>query len=122
MYIQTEESPEGAKYPYKDRLNLDLHYEVRNERKRLNINNHTLNIVIENYPLIGRKIRKEETGVVYNIEQANKHWYCGWYIGLLIECDGSHAFIWYENIDCWNDIVVNSIEKNKTKYTLIEEK
>lgn len=121
MYIQTEESPEGAKYPYNDRLNNDLYHEVRKERERRGIPNNSLNIVIRDYPLVGKKIRNNETGKIYNIEQANKHWYCGWYVGLLIEQNGSHGFIWYENIDCWNDIVVDSIKKNKTKYILLEE-
>jgi hypothetical protein len=121
MYIQTEHSEEGSKFPSEDSFNHDLYYEVRNERKRLNIDNHSLNIVLEDYPLVGRKIKNNETGKIYNIEQANRHWHGGWYIGLLIEQNKSHAFIWFENIDCWNNIVVNSIEKNKTKYTLLEE-
>ena len=122
MYIQTETSPEGRDFPYTDRLDNDLYYEVRNERKRLGIPNHSLNIVIEDYPLVGKRIRNNETNKIYNIEQANKQWYVGWYIGLLIEQNGSHGFIWYENIDCWNDIMVSSIKKNKRQYTILEEK
>ena len=121
MYIQTETSPEGSNFPYKDSLNLDLYYEVRNERKRLGIPNHSTNIVLEAHPLVGKRIQNNETNKIYNIQQANKHWYTGWYIGLLIECNGSHAFIWHENIDCWNDIVVDSIEENKTRYTVLED-
>ena len=120
MYIQTETSPEGSNFPYMDSLNNDLYYEVRKERERLGMPNDSLNIVLDDYPLVGKRIRNNETDKIYVIEQANKHWYVGWYIGLLIEQNGSHAFIWYENIDCWNDIVVDSIEKNKTKYTVLE--
>ena len=121
MYILTECSPEGSNFPYKDSLNLDLYREVRKERKRLGLPNINHNIVLENSPLVGKKIKKIETNKIYNIEQVNQQWYAGWYIGLLIENNDSHGFIWVENIDCWNDIVVDSIEENKTKYTILED-
>ena len=120
MYVLTESSPEGSNFPYKDTLNLDLYREVRNERKRLGTPNHSHNIVLEDHPLVGKRIQNNKTGKIYNIQQANKQWYAEWYIGLLIEQNESMAFIWHENIDCWNDIVVDSIEKNKTKYTVLE--
>ena len=119
MYILTESSPEGTRFPYKDKLNLDLYRQVRKERERLGIPNQNHNIVLEDHPLIGKKIKKTETGKIYNIEQVNQQWYAGWYIGLLIECNGSHGFLLNENIDCWNDIVVDSIKENKTKYTIL---
>ena len=121
MYVLTESSPEGSNFPYKDSLNLDLYNAIRNERKRLGIPKHSHNIILEDHPLVGKKIKKIETNKIYNIEQVNQQWYAGWYIGLLIEHNGSHGFIWYENIDCWNDIVVDSIEENKTKYIVLED-
>ena len=121
MYIQTEQSPEGSKFPSVDHLNHDLYYEIIKERKRLGMENANDNIVIEDHPLVGKKIVDTTTEKEYNVEQVNKQWYGGWYIGLLIECNGSHGFIWYENVDCWNDSVTDSIKKNKIIYTVLED-
>jgi len=50
------------------------------------------------HPLVGGHVVKVRTGEVYNVQSAHLHWYMGWYTVLLIEKNGSHGLLFWENI------------------------
>ena len=96
------------------------HYmKVVKERSRLGKSeaDSKLRNQIIDYPLVGTQITNSK-GKTYIVEQANKQWYNGYYIGILIQCNGSHAFIDIENINCEDEIVLQHIAKNKKEFNL----
>ena len=87
----------------------------------------------------GKKLRNTETNEIRYIQSVHKHWYHGWYIMIMIYklydtdnemfitdvVDGknyerSHSNLFWENISCDNEVIVNSILENKTLWTIIE--
>ena len=55
------------------------------------------NHIIVNHPLLGKKVQSgREIGV---IEQVNLQHWMGWYYALLINYNGSHAFVLYKNVN-----------------------
>lgn len=95
---------------------------------------------IFNHELENKKIKNIENGEEYTIQSIHKHWYHGWYYMILVYIlcetksdllkteiiDGksysrSHAPIFWENISCINEVILESIAENRTKYILINE-
>lgn len=90
---------------------------------------------IFNHELENRKIKNIENGKEYIIQSVHKHWYHGWYYMILAYSlcetkselltteiiDGksysrSHITIFWENISCINEVILESITENRTKY------
>ena len=74
---------------------------------------------IANHPLIGRKL--DRGGKIYTIEGVNKHWMWGHYLGLLLNNgNDSHVFIFWENINCGDELVLQQIGESRQAYKLID--
>lgn len=124
-------------------FNEKLYLKVLKERDRLGLPSfddiYPESGRIFNHELENRKIKNVETGQEYTIQSVHKHWYHGWYYMVLAyslcetksellrtdTIDGkdytrSHAPIFWENISCINDSILESIAENRTEYILIE--
>ena len=117
-----------------------LYMKVRKARKEKNLpmfnDYYPENGRILNHELENKKIFNTETNTEYIIQSVHKHWYRGWYYVLLVyrlyetnklmatdEIDGklygrSHCTLSWENISCVNDIVIDSIHKNRILYKI----
>ena len=104
-----------------EKYDLNHYYEIIKARKAMGYEKVDTNIEVKDYFLLGKKMKNTETGNIYNIEKVRKQWYGGWYILLLIECNKSHTTVFWENINCIHDTICDSIERNKTKYLLLED-
>lgn len=102
------------------RFNLNHYMNVRAAREAYNLPTNT-NQKLNNHPLVGRKLQKYN-GDIYNIEGVYKHWYQGWYICLLIEHNKSHVQCFWEDICCYNEIILRGIDDDRQRFTLIGEK
>lgn len=74
--------------------------------------------------LYGRKLRKKETGKVYNIdrilvEQWTLEGGTGWWIKLLVEHDQSHALLYWQNINCTEPFVRKTCVRTQELWELI---
>ena len=96
------------------------HYErVRRERTKVGLPvGSPKNGLIEDHPLKGKKIipsHREEIGIIQNVY---KHWYHGYYLMLLVNYNGSHGNVWWENINCENEIILDSIAESRRDFRL----
>jgi hypothetical protein len=71
------------------------------------------------HKLVGKKI-KDEKGTVHTVKQAIKKWYGGYYIVLFLQSDHSSIINW-QNINCICDTILESIESNNGRFTLVED-
>jgi hypothetical protein len=70
------------------------------------------------HPLLGKRIKSRKTGEEYVIEAVYKHFDYGFYWTILIRREGtqSHGTLWWENITCKYDLIVNDIEENRNEF------
>ena len=124
-------------------FNEKLYLKVLKERDRLGLPSfddiYPESGRIFNHELENRKIKNVENGKDYTIHSVHKHWYHGWYYMVLAyslcetksevlrtdTIDGkdyarSHAPIFWENISCINDSILESIAENRTEFILVE--
>lgn len=122
-------------------FNENLYLKIRNERKRLGLplfeDIYPENGRIFNHELEGKKLLKNKK-TEYTIQSVHKHWHHGWYYILLVyrlcesHCEElttdiignktygrSHGVVYWENISCVNDVIVNGITEDRKKYKLI---
>jgi len=78
-------------------------------------------ILVVESDLYQKKLRNKATGKVYEIEKVlaqkwklNNH--TGWLLALLIEINGSHGFIYWQNINCTEPYVRAACERNANAY------
>jgi len=74
------------------------------------------NVEIKDHPLIGTKLVYEDK--IYLVEKVNKQWYNGYYLGFLLQRNGSHLFTPFENINCENECIIKQIDQARIKYSL----
>lgn len=84
----------------------DIHHyiKVRTARKKLGLYVADLNITQKDHELVGKKIKNIENNDIGIIEKVNKQWHLGWYLAVLANFNGSHALIFWENINCSGDM------------------
>lgn len=94
------------------RIDLSHCYEVWKARKARGMSvKEVEKQPLPDYPLIGRTLRSREDGDEYLVESASKQWWGGWYIVLLIQCNGSHAVRYWENINCYTPTILKAMEE-----------
>ena len=104
------------------RYDLDHAYKVwkaRRDSKNFPNPSEQRNENLINHELVGRKIKHIPTGNVYVIEKVHKQWYAGWSISILVQRNGSHKSIFWENINSFHEITLNQIKEAKESYELI---
>lgn len=74
---------------------------------------------IEGHELIGMKIEDKTNGRVGVIEKVSAQWFIGRFLGVLVNFNGSHAYIFWQNIDCEESDIVAKIDASHEKYRLI---
>ena len=98
------------------------HYmEVVKQRKWLGlgeVDSKKRNVELKNHPLVGTKIKSKWSGKKYTVEKVNKQWFNGFYLGMLLENNGSHVFAYFENINCEDETVLENIEKTKKEFDI----
>lgn len=81
-----------------------------------------------NHPLIGRKIFNKDRepisdndkyGNIGIIEQVLLDWFNGYYISILVSYNGSHGLNSWINVNCEDDIIIESIPENHKKLEYI---
>ena len=97
-----------------DRFNTDHYMKVRKERARLGLKLFE-NTEIDGHHLVGKKIKSEYSGEIGFVESVYKCWHEGYYISLMLNFSGSHAFVPYEKVT--NEIgdmeeIINSFESD----------
>ena len=123
-------------------FNIDHYMKVRKERQKRGLpmfeDLYPDNGRIFDHELEGKKIIRVSDNKEYTIQSVHKHWYEGWYIMILAYSlsettselltkeiiDGkryghSHTTLFWENISCHYDIILEGIEENKLKYKLV---
>lgn len=80
------------------------------------------NIILEYHPLKRKKIKNRITGEMYSIEKVVKQFYNGWYITLLLERNGSHDQLIWENLTSKEDWISEEILENQEMYEIILKK
>lgn len=121
------------------RENFDLSHYLKVKNYRENHGLKTLddynpnNGLIENHPLKGTTFWDKKDNRLVHVQNVYKHWHMGYYIVLLTytwsetynklaykyNMYKSHGNIFWENISCHDDIIVNDINKNKKRYIKI---
>ena len=75
---------------------------------------------IDGHPFFGKKVRKISNGKIYVVDSVNIHWYNGYYYVATIRDDNnSHGVVFFENINCEEDIIIKRIEDFKEKYEIL---
>jgi len=104
-----------------EKFNHDHYRRVREARNDTNLPVGKLNIPLKNHQFVDRKLYDKEENEVYTIESVHKHWYSGWYIVLLIvDCAGSSCLLFWENINCMEELIINGILENNKRYSFID--
>jgi hypothetical protein len=100
-------------------FNMDHYIKVRRARQKAGLPVAELSEKVT-HPLVGKKLRNLESGKVYNVEKVFKEFYLGWFYKAVIECDGSHGVIFFENITCGAEEVLNQIEAFPIRFEVVE--
>lgn len=91
-------------------VNLELAYEVYKCHPRMKKENlHNIDLI--DHELVGKKLVRYSDGNEYNVESVHKQWYAGWYIAILLERNKSHHLVFWENINCIEETILQSIEE-----------
>ena len=95
-------------------VNFSHYQRVRNARRELGLgefDKSVSNRAIDDHSYIGKEIFHRKRGVWYLIEGVNLQWYGGFYYGMLIQHNGSHAFKYFENVNSINRVVREAVQK-----------
>jgi hypothetical protein len=76
------------------------------------------------HPLHDIELKNKKTGKIYEIDAVYKQHHRGYYISLAIREKGtkSHGIRFWENINCHDTLILNSIKENKNDYITINKK
>ena len=77
-------------------------------------------VTLKHHPLLGKAVLKLSDMKEGFIESVIKQWYHGWYILLVINYNGSHGAILWDNLSCNDPIIKNEIDDSKLKYQIKE--
>ena len=101
-------------------INIKHCEEVRKKRRELGLPVPDWNAELPDHKLLNRKLYKKKDRL-YTIVKVAKHWYSGWYIVLLLvnDEDSSHLIFW-ENINCEDDLILSQIAEIRQDYFLKE--
>lgn len=110
-----KKNPDGLDY-----FDIDHYRVIRKTRKRKSLPVEELNIPLLDYNLIGHRLKSKKNGKIYLVEKANKQWYAGFYIGILLNHNGSHKFVYCENINSIADTIMSSCNNFWNEYMLME--
>ena len=94
---------------------------VVRERKRLGLgesDSKQRNVELPHHPLIGTTIKSHWTHKEYTVKGVNKQWFNGFYLGMLLEHNGSHVFRYFENINCEDETVLEDIKATTNEFNL----
>lgn len=105
-----------------ERYNSSLLMDVLRARTLRGLKTISHTIQLNDHPLLGKHLLRKSDGKVFVVEKAMRQWWWGWYVSLLIQCDGSHGqAVWWENISCAEDSSqVEWVQKNNADYEMIE--
>jgi hypothetical protein len=78
------------------------------------------NIVLPSHPLVGKTLIEKKTGFIYIIEQVNLQFYGGWAYHVLINHNGSHAFLHWENLSSICETILEGIAETQDRYQVVE--
>jgi hypothetical protein len=76
-------------------------------------------ISLPSHSLLGRVFKNKETGKEYVVEKVCLQFYGGWYMALLLNNKGSHAFMYYQNRSCMASEIKKSCDKFEEDFDLI---
>lgn len=74
---------------------------------------------LSNHPLKGQKLLNYSNGKTYDIVDVYREWHCGWFVKLLIEHNESHAVIYWENINCFDDYIIETIKNHRKECEIL---
>jgi len=96
------------------KFNMDHFIKVLNEKEKLGIFFYR-DKEIKDHHLLGRKcICLDSEKEYYIVDKVCKMWHLGYYVTLLLVDDNrSHRVVEWENINCHEKIILDSIEDNK---------
>jgi len=101
------------------KFHTDHYLKVRGAREKRGLPIKTKEEILD-HPLINKQIYNFEEKKVFVIKSAWKHWYLGWYVTLLADNDvGSTFVIWWNNINCHEPIIIEDIELNQKRWSLL---
>lgn len=104
-------------------FNHDLYRAIREARKVAGLEVASLNIKQEDHPLIGKKLYSREAYKEYTVVSVHNHWYNGWYEVLLLEDNKqSSRLVMWTNFSCREEIILKSIDENRSELFYIDEK
>jgi hypothetical protein len=103
-------------YEVRETKNFDHYMKVYRLRRTKETENHAIE-----HPLLGQSLIDSQSGKLYLIEKVVKHWLWGWYIALLIQNNGSHCLVRWENISSGDDLIIDGIEQNRKRYSLVKD-
>jgi hypothetical protein len=116
-YVIIEEDEEGGRFYY----NRGHEFEVWKARKARGMNISRRESLLD-HPLIGINFKNKRTEKFYKIEKVYKYWHMGWYISILfVDSKGSHGTAEIENINCFCDIILEHIKRNKDEFEFLYE-
>lgn len=74
------------------------------------------------HPLLGMRLRDTESGKTYVVDTVSNCWYDGFYTQMAIreEGTGSHALIFWQNINSEAESIVDGVERAQERYEIIE--
>lgn len=91
------------------------HYMKVNALRKESESIHSFEI---DHELVGKFLYDLENQRLYKVVRVKRQWWWGWYISVLIEHNGSHGFIWWENISSSCDVVAKHVEKVRKKFII----
>lgn len=76
-------------------------------------------LVFPSHKLLGKKLKELSSGKVFLVEKVCLQFYGGWHYGVLLNCEGSHCFRYFENHSCIETHIVQETSDFWNKFVII---
>lgn len=68
------------------------------------------------HPMVGKTLIRKSNNEKCFVESVNKQFHAGWYYGALLNFNGSHAFMYFENISSMSEVVIACVKAFKQEF------
>lgn len=89
---------------------------VYSERRKLGLpkQEDVIQKYLPNHYLLNARMVDMTTGKGYIVEKVFRQWYHGWFIGAILNHNGSHRVCYIENISCKDSTIIEAISEFNT--------
>lgn len=108
------------KYSNGVHYNMELYIKIKKERKKLGLKIQEPRYITDSI-LLKKKLKNKITGKIYFVDSIKLSYQIGYYYTILYHDENdSHGIIFWNNISCGDDTIINTLKKCEEKFEFID--